>query len=237
VVARDEKQAQCGRHGHYRHSGTRLQLVKRMSEWSDRYGFSPLVVPSPRYEDEPLPDRQSSDCTSAVELADRRLKRLADELPELPRHGGAHVMLEDIASWQARLQALDLTGDDQQRYFLAKVCDCHAGLWQLLEEWFAPRPGAEDDGQRRVFDEQAAVNFAAQVLDARQLWRTAYAWWRPRDVLRALPRHEHDGGVPPIRVLYWTAADWWRERRSPRGSANETVASGQAPRRSDRPSG
>jgi hypothetical protein len=202
---------------HHRHWQVRLQLVAKTTRWGRRYDFDPLVVPFPRYEDHPLSDMSGNACSSEIDVADARLARLARALPELPARGDAHAMLQDIANWQTRLQHLDLTGDEPRRYFLAKVCDCHAGLWQLLEEWLGSGEAVHDAATQSRFDDEAAQRFASQIADARQLWRTAYDWWRPREVLVALAlpaARRRDGGVPPLRVLQWSAAEWWRERRA-----------------------
>ena len=185
---------------HYRHWETRLELVRRMEAWAARYGMEPLVVPSPRYEDQPLPPLAAGSCDTTIAAGDARLDALARALPETPPRTGAHAMLHDIKGWQARLQEIGLIGDEPARYFLAELCDCHAGLWQLLQTWIGEGAAGEEA-------------FVAQVDKARRLWCTAYNWWRPRDVVRALATPgRHNGSVPPMQVLRWQATEWWRER-------------------------
>jgi hypothetical protein len=162
--------------------------------------MEPLVVPSPRYEDQPLPPLVAGSCDTTIAAGDARLNALARALPETPPRTGAHAMLHDIKGWQARLQEIGLIGDEPARYFLAELCDCHAGLWQLLQTWIGEGAAGEEA-------------FVAQVEKAQRLWCTAYNWWRPRDVVRALATPgRHNGSVPPMQVLRWQATEWWRER-------------------------
>ncbi|HEV7493793.1 tetratricopeptide repeat protein [Baekduia sp.] len=210
----------------YRHWETRLRLVDEMAAWSSRYRFPPLAVPSPRYEEHPvlLPvahapalksqqraEALNAECGRSIERADTRLGNLATVLSDAPLRTGAPVVLEDIERWQSRLQQIGLTGEEPRRYFLAQLCDCHAGLWQLLQAWLDE--GDDHDPIAHGTAPSPARDFQDQVEWAHRLWCTAYNWWRPGDVVLALTRRNgRRGSVPPTLVLRWQAMDWWRDR-------------------------
>jgi hypothetical protein len=198
---------------HYRHWEARLRLVEHVARCGARYPIEPLAVPFPNYIDRPLPNADDETCEEEIRLADLRLDTLAGQLSKLQRAGNARAMLRELEAWQARLQNLDLSGDQPRRYFLAKVCDCHAGLWQLLKQWFAPTASWQSPEERLALDREAAEAFFAHMGDASRMWATAYDWWSAGGLIAAISSPQAwTGGVAPWRVLRWSAGDWWADR-------------------------
>jgi hypothetical protein len=195
---------------HYRDWNTRVALVREMEAWSERYTFTPLETPYPPYADDPLPGPGGLDasCDAAIRETKVRLDRLADML-RLPLEGAAvPEALQDIDLWQNRLNAIEQTGQDPGRFFLAHVYDSHAALWQILATWFRR---AEADTTRAEADADALL---VQIGKTRQLWRTKYDWWRTRSVVGALMNGSDGEGVPPLLVTRWRAEAWRRDRRA-----------------------
>ena len=133
-----------------------------MHEWALAYGFAPLAVAFHRYEDEPLcgPDGRLT-CGDADEPAKRAEKRLLDVhecLSDAGSHERARQLLGSLEQWQSTLRQLDTEGRDPDRVLLALMCDRHAALWQLLQQWLR-----EDDPEvqldcRTAFEDQISIH-------------------------------------------------------------------------------
>jgi hypothetical protein len=173
---------------HHRHSGTRVELLRATRACADRYGFEPLAVAFPLYEDAPLQHSLIADscdelAAAAVTAADERLARLAGVLA---------APLGGLEAWLERLRRLDACAQQPSAHVLAQLCDHHAALWQLLERWLGAPAGDVGD---------AALQFRAAVDRLRPLWcgeierfnPLTLAWARARVAGRVPSRN--GGGV------------------------------------------
>ena len=141
-----------------RHWPARLGLITAMHEWALTHGFAPLEVAFHRYEDEPLcgPDGTLS-CEDADQPAKRAEQRLLDVhqcLSESDSHERARQLLRSLEHWQSTLRQLDMEGADPDRVLLASLCDRHAALWQLLQQWLREDDPDEQQVCRTAFEEQ-----------------------------------------------------------------------------------
>jgi hypothetical protein len=209
---------------HYRHSVTRLTLIRNLQACAWRYGFEAPVVAFPRYEDDPLEESLQGDpcgraARAAVKTADDRLAALRDMLGEHRDERGR--MLADLDSWGATLRRQDAAGHAASPYLVAQLCDCHAALWQLLHQWLE---AGEESAAR------AEHEFRSQCARTRRLWRVAFQWWLP--VTDTLAERRNGNGserLQPVLLLRKGAQSaWWhariaqadrRERRRVQGRA------------------
>lgn len=195
----------------YRHSATRLDLIDAVARCAAEYDLDPLEVAAPRYEDEPLADDSCEQAAvDEVDQANGRLRDLACELYKNRPEDPATRLIDELNGWHATLRLVDAASRAPSRYLLAQLCDHHAGMWQLLEQWLtAPYdPAAGDDARDR---------FHKKVKRTRAVWYGALAGWLPyRDALEAMPasaalsrttwfRHQASSTLAQARV---TATEW-----------------------------
>jgi hypothetical protein len=157
---------------HYRHSGTRLKLIKQLQACAERYGLDAPAVAFPRYEDDPFElSLKGEACGNAADVeiagANARLEALRDILGE---NGEARLnMLADLEGWRSTLRRQDAAAEHASRDDVSKICDAHAALWQLLRQWLEADGGSEDDAQSE---------FREQREHARELWAAPAAQLR-----------------------------------------------------------
>jgi hypothetical protein len=193
---------------HYRHSGTRLTLIRNLQECAGRYGFEAATVAFPRYEDDPLKESlEGEECglaaRAAIKTADDRLAALRDVLGE--HRDERDRMLADLRRWGTTLRRQDAAARPPSPYLVAQLCDRHAALWQLLHEWLE---AGEESAAR------AEHEFRSQCARARRLWRVAFRWWLP--VTDTLAERRNGNGserLQPAPLLREGAESaWWHAR-------------------------
>jgi hypothetical protein len=147
------------------HWHARWMLIDRMREWARIYPFEPLVMPFPRYEDDPLkepsPDRRAASAKSAEQRAEQAARRYAAiglKLREFERmvdeaedSGAVADDVRRMDSWESRLSQLDAAGREPSRLLLAVLCNDHAALWQRLREWLESDADPDNDPKRDAF--------------------------------------------------------------------------------------
>jgi hypothetical protein len=165
----------------YRHTATRLQLIHAFAECAARFNLPPLDVAAPRYEEDAVDDNACEDAARReVDQANGRLRDLGRELqrPEDP----ATKLIDELRQWHATLRFVDAGSRAPSRYLLAQLCDHHAGMWQLLEQWLA----ASYEGDA---GEKASKRFHDKVEKTRAVWYGALAGWLPyREALEVTGR-------------------------------------------------
>lgn len=157
----------------YRHTATRLELIHAVARCAARYALPPLDVAAPRYEDEPLDD-ESCDygAWNEVDQANGRLRDLGCELHKNRPEDPATRLIDELNRWHATLRFVDAASRTPSRYLLAQLCDHHAGMWQLLEQWLtAPYALAAGEAARQRFHDK--------VEQTRAVWYGALAGWLP----------------------------------------------------------
>ena len=145
-----------------RHWPARLGLITAMHEWALAYGFAPLAVAFHRYEDEPLcgPDGRLT-CGDADEPAKRAEQRLLDVhecLSDVGSQERARQLLGSLEQWQSTLRQLDTEGKDPDRVLLALMCDRHAALWQLLQQWLREDDPDHQLACRTAFEDLVSIH-------------------------------------------------------------------------------
>jgi hypothetical protein len=162
----------------YRHSGSRLTLIRNLQVGARRYGRPPPEVAFPRYELTPLDGALAREpCDPAankeIETGDTRLSELCEIVGE--RVQAAPALLAGLEDWQATLRRHDAEARRASGALLRRLCDHHAALWQLLGQWIE----ADDDGAAA-----ARLEFEEKVHGTRRLWRAtlgrwgAPSWWQ-----------------------------------------------------------
>jgi hypothetical protein len=157
----------------YRHSLTRTSLIDAMQPCADRYGFEPLRVPFPRYEDDPSDDPDApADKAALLEIRQRehQMKALSQLVPRRGS-GAGKTLLDDLQQWQTTLTKRAALARDPAQWLIAALCDHHAALWLLLAQWL------EADAARAP---KAQADFERKVNATRGLWCTALKGWRAR---------------------------------------------------------
>jgi hypothetical protein len=194
----------------YRHTATRLELIHAVARCAARYDLPPLDVAAPRYEDDPLDDDSCEDAAqNEVDQANGRLRDLGCELHKNRPEDPATKLIDELSRWHATLRLVDAASRAPSRYLLAQLCDHHAAMWQLLEQWLtAPYDiAAGTEAMRR---------FHRKVEQTRAVWYGALAGWLPyRDALEATGatalsrtmwlRHQASARFAQVRV---TATEW-----------------------------
>lgn len=194
---------------HYRHSGSRLKLIRSLQDGASRYGRPAPAVGFPLYELDPLDGalaREPVDdaANDEIKMANGRLDALRDIVSET-RHDTA-AMLADLKRWRTTLRRLDAAARPSSPYLLGLLCDHHAALWQLLGQWVEA-----DDAASAARAEQ---EFREQVKRTRSLWRVAFRWWAAvSDTVDASRNGNGSARLKPIEVVRVGAASaWWRAR-------------------------
>jgi hypothetical protein len=194
---------------HYRHSGSRLTLIRNLQNGASRYGRPQPAVGFPLYERDPLDGalaREPVDAAARREInnANTRLDSLRAMVEETP-HDAAAAILADLKRWRTTLRRLDAAARPSSPYLLGLLCDHHAALWQLLGQWVqADEPSAD----------RAERDFRAQVKRTRRLWRVVYGVWPAvSDAVEASRNGNGSARLQPIDVVRVGAASaWWRAR-------------------------
>jgi hypothetical protein len=195
----------------YRHTATRLELIHAVARCAAQYDLAPLDVGAPRYEDDPLGDDLCEDAAvDEVDQANGRLRDLGCELHRNRPEDPATRLIDELSRWHATLRFVDAASRAPSRYLLAQLCDHHAGMWQLLEQWLtAPYDSAAG--------EQARLRFHYKVEQTRAVWYGALVGWLPyREALEAMGspaalsrtiwfRHQASATLAQVRT---TATEW-----------------------------
>jgi hypothetical protein len=207
----------------FRHLRTRLALIQDVAECADKYGFKPLAVAFPRYEDDPLDEGDDDACEVAArtELKNRenRLRALSQELCAHTPSEPAITLLDDLTRWQATLRYFDATAKTPSQYLLAQLCDHHAAMWQLLEQWLTV-PNGSDPAARRRFKDKAK--------DTRRLWYTAQTGWgHLRDAWRARSDTDDTSRLPLPRALRVQMIGTWSHVRVSAGERKHRRQNGR----------
>jgi hypothetical protein len=124
----------------YRHSATRLALIRATRECADRYSFDPLEVGFPRYGDAPLEESVAGGgcdgaCEAALSHSEECMRRLSATLHESSPDDAGATVLEQIARSQLALRRLDAAARPASTPALLRLCTYHAALWQRLGQW------------------------------------------------------------------------------------------------------
>jgi hypothetical protein len=184
----------------YRHWPVRLQLIEAMREWAAQYDFAPLHVSFRRYEERPLCGPRGTllraDANEPTERAERLLIAVHQCLPDPGARRRARVLLRTLEQWQSTLLQLDIDGRSPDKLLLAKLCDGHAGLWQLLQRWLIEDAPLRQQECRRAFvqqitryDETIATRAGAAAMNGRM---------RPPARPRARRRASNAGGAAAV---------------------------------------
>jgi hypothetical protein len=153
----------------YRHSGSRLRLIRNLQDGANGNGRPASAVGFPRYELDPLDGalaREPVDdaAVAEIEIANARLRSLCEIVGETP-HDDPALMLADLKRWRSTLRRIDAAARPTSPYLLALLCDHHAAHWQLLGQW------VEADAASAA---RAERDFREQVKRTRSLWRVAF---------------------------------------------------------------
>jgi hypothetical protein len=111
--------------GEYRHWRVRSELIERMAQWSVKYGFEPVQVSVPRFEQEATQEDIDDDLKDSEE----RLKRIHEQLTQM------NTDSSHLTQLQSALRDIDFWHQQAPSLYLDRVCDVQAGLWQRLHEW------------------------------------------------------------------------------------------------------
>jgi hypothetical protein len=152
----------------YRHSGSRLALIRNLQRCADRYEFTAPTVGFPRYELDPLDraaprDECDDAATAAITNANERLASLYGIVGDA-RQRDPQLMRVGLTQWQDVLRRQGAAARPLSSQLLSLLCDRHAALWQLLAEWLEADEDSAPD---------AADRFQDNVDETRRLWRVA----------------------------------------------------------------
>jgi hypothetical protein len=194
---------------HYRHSGSRLKLIRTLQDGANGYGRPAPAVGFPRYEVEPLEgalarEPVDADAAAEIKIANGRLRTLREIVDETP-HDDPALMLADLRRWRSTLRRLDAAARPTSPYLLGLLCDHHAALWQLLGQW------VEADGPSAA---RAERDFREQVKRTRSLWRVAFRWWSAvSDTVDESRNGNGSAKLQPLDLVRAGAVSaWWHAR-------------------------
>ena len=168
-----------------RHWPVRVDLLHRLQRQADEYGFDPPEIPFPHYAERVLtkaelePDPRNAADPIAAE-GEERLRTIGKTIRDTRAVWPARAEIADIEKWQATLRNLDMRGREPRQFLLSILCDNHAALWQLMQEWLAADLATKD---------QKAAEFARQMENADKVWCRAAAWWRTPRLVWAAAHH------------------------------------------------
>jgi tetratricopeptide (TPR) repeat protein len=156
----------------YRHPGTRYELIDQMKAFAVRYGFEPLAVEFPRYEQKPV--KTPGDCDEAaddeIKTADDTFAAIARVLEMQKMRGkAAKTLLDDLRGWQSTLNERAAIAREPSRWLVAAICDHHAAMWQRLAQWMNADADAAGGAEE---------SFRVKAKETRELWCTALSFWR-----------------------------------------------------------
>jgi hypothetical protein len=162
----------------YRHWPVRLELIEAMRDWASVYEFAPLEVSFHRYEEQPLRARTGALPASVgrhpTRGFERRMRAVHRCLPDRATRTQVRTLLRTLEQWQSTLRQLDIEGRAPDKLVLAKLCDGHAGLWQLLQQWLAEDASVSQQACQLAFvaqitrhDEAIATRAAALAANGR----------------------------------------------------------------------
>ena len=151
---------------HYRHSGSRLALIRNLQHGGWRYGHAEPPVAFPRYELEPLEGaRARRRCDDGagreIEVADERLEQLS-AIVDGRSHDRAAKLEADLERWRSTLRSYQASARAVSVEQVELLCDHHAALWQLLGEWVEADEACAERRERA---------FRTAVARTRALWR------------------------------------------------------------------
>jgi hypothetical protein len=144
----------------HRHWRSRHELIDRMAEWAVVYGFQPLEVRVPRFQQEASQkevDAEIADNDDRLLLISEELERMSEPQPQL-------VLL------RTELRDRDFWHRPTPWLYMPYVCDVHAALWQRLHEWLDEPASENHTASQAAFREALA--------QAHNLSTTSLGRWR-----------------------------------------------------------
>jgi hypothetical protein len=193
----------------YRHSGSRLRVIRNLQDGANGNGRPASAVGFPRYELDPLDGALArepvDDAAGAeIEIANARLRALREIVGETP-HDDPALMLADLKRWRSTLRRIDAAARPTSPYLLGLLCDHHAALWQLLGQW------VEADAASAA---RAERDFREQVKRTRSLWRVAFRWWSAvSDTVDESRNGNGSAKLQPLDLVRAGAVSaWWHAR-------------------------